>query len=215
MWMIKSFYCALGSPEEKHDGMPMCYSYALCFMYGKSCLGFFFLTGVKEVDSFLSPKIQVFKVTDGLVIVNCQRLFITSEAEKMYNGFYQVCSKKLQHRKIFWSKAQSKISHSLVCTCDSSYAWGMWAVLQNELHLFQKNFIFVKKGTDLQGWCKLLKILKCQSNLSLKEAPMQKKNTWPIQSFLQILPFKKKKKGVGGKTGMWSGIWGGLGLFQF
>lgn len=136
------------------------------------------LLGQKRLILFLSRKIQVFKVTDGLTIFDCQRLLISSEAEKMYNGFYQVCSKKPQHGKTFWSKAQSKIPLSLDCTCDSSYTWKMGAVLQNELHLF-------KRGTDLQSWCFLLKIMKCQSKKKnhLKRASMQGKNTWVSHSW--------------------------------
>lgn len=134
------------------------------------------LLGQKRLILFLSLKIQVFKVTDGLAIVSCQRLLISSEAGKMYKWFYQVCSKKPQQSKTFWSKAQSKIPLSLDCTCDSSYTWKMWVVPQNEFHLF-------KSGTDLQGLCFLLKIMKCQSKKkSLKNASMQGKNTWVSNS---------------------------------
>jgi len=70
-------------------------------------------------------------VTGGLTIVNHQKLFMTREAEIMYNGLYQVCSEKSQHSKTFWSKAQHKILLSLDLTCDSSCAWKAWAVLQN------------------------------------------------------------------------------------
>lgn len=47
--------------------------------------------------------------------------------------------------------------------------------------LFGKmSFAFSKKGTDLQGWCVLWKILNCQSTFSLKGTSMQEKNMWLI-----------------------------------
>lgn len=47
--------------------------------------------------------------------------------------------------------------------------------------LGKTNFAFSRKGTDLQGWCTLWKILNCQSTSSLKGTSMQDKNTWLIQ----------------------------------
>lgn len=48
--------------------------------------------------------------------------------------------------------------------------------MHEECGLFCKmNFVFFKKGTDLQGWCTLLNIMKCQSNFSLQGTSMQEK----------------------------------------
>lgn len=81
--------------------------YVLC-MEGAVCVSYF-LTGAKEVDLFLSRKTQVFKVTDGLAIVSCLRLLISSEAEKKcIMDFIRCALKSLRRVRLFDQKHKAK-----------------------------------------------------------------------------------------------------------
>lgn len=89
---------------------------------GKAACVSYFLTGANEVDLFLSQKIQVFKVTDGLAIVNWQRLLISSEAEKKcIMDFIRCALKSLSRVRLFDQKHKEKYrGFFLNCTCGSS-----------------------------------------------------------------------------------------------
>lgn len=139
------------------------------------------LLGQKRLILFLSWKIQVFKVTDGPTIVNCQRLLISSEAEKMYNGFYQVCSKKPQQSKTFWSKAQSKISLFF-----GLHVW-LFTDMRN-VGCSAKWTSSFQEGHRFAGLCFLLKIIKCQSKKKKKslEKCLLDREKHLRHSFLQI-----------------------------
>lgn len=101
--------------------------------------------------------------------------------------FIRCALKSCSMARLFDQKHKAK--YRFLCTAYVTHR------MHEECGLFCKmNFIFFKKGTDLQGWCMLLKTIKCQSNFSLKGTSTQEKNTWLIQSFLLILPFFLKKK---------------------